>query len=29
MKLTANMDGIVIAAIALVMLSNLIHQLVA
>jgi len=29
MKLTANMDGIVIAAIALVMLSNLIHQLLA
>jgi hypothetical protein len=29
MKLTANMDGIVIAAIALVMLGNLIHQLLA
>ncbi len=29
MKLTANMDGVVIAAIALVMLSNLIHQLLA
>jgi len=29
MKLTANMDGVVIATIALVMLSNLIRLLLA